>query len=90
VQGDPASGVVTGAYIEMQTGTARSGAPAGAFARRQQLWVTSLGDDRGLRIFRGSGSDDCSIIDTRTRREAARVKVGHGPKRLLVVRVPAA
>jgi len=56
----------------------------------RQLWVTSLGDDRGLRIFRGSGSDDCSIIDTRTRRKAARVNVGHGPKRLLVARVPAA
>jgi YVTN family beta-propeller protein len=34
-----------------------------------------------------SGSDDCSIIDTGSRREVARVKVGKGPKRLLVVNV---
>jgi YVTN family beta-propeller protein len=32
-----------------------------------------------------SGSDDCSIIDTRTRHEVARVKVGKGPKRLLAL-----
>jgi len=32
-----------------------------------------------------SGSDDCSIIDTRTRKEVARVKVGKGPKRLMVL-----
>jgi YVTN family beta-propeller protein len=35
-----------------------------------------------------SGSDDCSIIDARTRREVTRVKVGKGPKRLLAVSVP--
>jgi YVTN family beta-propeller protein len=35
-----------------------------------------------------SGSDDCSIIDTTSRREIARVKVGKGPKRLLAVDVP--
>jgi YVTN family beta-propeller protein len=35
-----------------------------------------------------SGSDDSSIIDTRTRREVARVKVGKAPKRLLAVTVP--
>ena len=33
----------------------------------------------------GSDSDDCSIIDTRTRKEVARLKVGKGPKRLLAI-----
>lgn len=32
-----------------------------------------------------SDSDDCSIIDTQTRKEVARVKVGKGPKRLLAL-----
>ena len=32
-----------------------------------------------------SGTDDCSIIDTRTLKEVARVKVGKGPKRLLAL-----
>ncbi|HTQ55267.1 MAG TPA: hypothetical protein VMI94_12450 [Bryobacteraceae bacterium] len=36
-----------------------------------------------------SDSDDCSIIDTHTRREVARLKVGRGPKRVLFVHVPA-
>jgi YVTN family beta-propeller protein len=31
-----------------------------------------------------AGSDDCSIIDTKTRREVARPKVGKVPKRLVV------
>jgi len=37
-----------------------------------------------------TGSDDCSIIDTRARREVARIKVGKAPKRLVAVAVPAA
>jgi YVTN family beta-propeller protein len=36
-----------------------------------------------------SDDDDTSIIDAHTQRELARVKVGNGPKRLLVVKVPA-
>jgi len=35
-----------------------------------------------------SESGDCSIINTETRREVARIKVGKGPKRLLAVSVP--
>ena len=52
-------------------------------------WVAFSPDGRYCSIS-NSGSDDCSIIDTQTEREVARVKVGRGPKRLLVVRVPAA
>lgn len=37
-----------------------------------------------------SDTDDCSIIDARTEREVARLKVGKGPKRVLVVKVPTA
>jgi len=50
-------------------------------------WITFSPDGRYCAVS-NSASDDCSIIDTRTRREAARVKVGKGPKRLLAVRVP--
>lgn len=50
-------------------------------------WVAFSPEGRYVAVS-NSGSDDCSIIDTRTRREVARVKVGKGPKRLLVVRVP--
>jgi YVTN family beta-propeller protein len=35
-----------------------------------------------------SDTNDCSIIDARTEREVARLKVGKGPKRVLVVKVP--
>ncbi len=34
-----------------------------------------------------SGSDDCSIFDTRTRRELARVEVGRGLKLLVFASV---
>ena len=37
-----------------------------------------------------SDTNDCSIIDARTEREVARLKVGKGPKRVLVVKVPTA
>lgn len=50
-------------------------------------WVTFSPDGRYGAVS-NSGSDDSSIIDTRTRREVARVKVGKGPKRLLAVTVP--
>jgi len=49
-------------------------------------WITFSPDGRYCCVS-NSGSDDCSIIDTRTRREVARVKVGKGPKRLLAVDV---
>lgn len=49
-------------------------------------WITVSPDGRYAAIS-NSGSDDCSIIDMRIRREVARVKVGKGPKRLLAVRV---
>lgn len=50
-------------------------------------WIAFSPEGRYV-VVSNSGSDDCSIIDTRTRREVARVKVGKAPKRLLVVRVP--
>lgn len=50
-------------------------------------WIAFSPEGRYAAIS-NSSSDDCSIIDTRTRSEVARVKVGKGPKRLLVVRVP--
>jgi YVTN family beta-propeller protein len=49
-------------------------------------WIAFSPEGR-YAIVSNSSSDDCSIIETRTRREIARVKVGKGPKRLLVVRV---
>jgi YVTN family beta-propeller protein len=52
-------------------------------------WITFSPDGRYCCVS-NSGSDDCSIIDTKTRREVARIKVGKGPKRLLVVKVPQA
>jgi YVTN family beta-propeller protein len=50
-------------------------------------WVTFSPDGKYCCVS-GSDSDDCSIIDTKTRREVARIKVGRGPKRLLAVKVP--
>jgi len=50
-------------------------------------WIAFSPEGRYAAVS-NSSSDDCSIIDTRTRSEVARVKVGKGPKRLLVVRVP--
>lgn len=48
-------------------------------------WITFSPDGAYVAVS-NSGSNDCSIIDTRTRREVARIKVGKGPKRLLAVR----
>jgi YVTN family beta-propeller protein len=50
-------------------------------------WITFSPDGRYGAVS-NSGSDDSSIIDTRTRREVARVKVGKAPKRLLALTVP--
>jgi len=50
-------------------------------------WITFSRDGRYAAVS-NSGSDDSSIIDTHTRREVARVKVGKSPKRLLAVTVP--
>ena len=51
--------------------------------------LSGSGGTYGL-IVSNTGSDDCSIIDTRARREVARIKVGKAPKRLVAVAVPAA
>jgi YVTN family beta-propeller protein len=50
-------------------------------------WITISSDGQYVAVS-NSASDDCSIIDAQTGREIARVKVGKGPKRLLMVRVP--
>lgn len=50
-------------------------------------WVAFAPDGKYCCVS-NSGSDDCSIVDTRTRQEVARVRVGKGPKRLVAVRVP--
>lgn len=49
-------------------------------------WITFSPDGRYCAVS-NSGSDDCSIIDTRSRHETARIKVGKGPKRLLAIDV---
>jgi YVTN family beta-propeller protein len=50
-------------------------------------WITFSPDGRYSAIS-NSDTDDASIIDTKTHSEVARVKVGKGPKRLLIVSVP--
>lgn len=52
-------------------------------------WIAFSPDGKYC-VVSNSDTDDCSVIDTRTRREVARIKVGKGPKRVLVLRVPAA
>ncbi len=47
-------------------------------------WITFSPDGRYCAVS-NSDSDDCSIIDTRTRKEVARIKVGKAPKRLLAL-----
>ena len=49
-------------------------------------WIAISSDGRYVAVS-NSASDDTSIIDSQTHRELARVKVGKGPKRLLVVDV---
>jgi YVTN family beta-propeller protein len=50
-------------------------------------WITVSPDGNYVAVS-NSASDDCSIIDARTRQEVARVKVGKAPKRLLALQVP--
>jgi YVTN family beta-propeller protein len=52
-------------------------------------WIAFSPDGRYC-VVSNSDSNDCSIIDARTQHEVARVKTGKGPKRVLVVQVPAA
>jgi len=55
-----------------------------AYKELRQRITISL--DGGYAAVSNGASDDCSII-AHLRREIARIKVGKGPKRLLVVRV---
>jgi YVTN family beta-propeller protein len=50
-------------------------------------WVAFSPDGKYCFVS-NSASDDCSIINTETRQEVARIRVGKGPKRLLAVSVP--
>lgn len=50
-------------------------------------WIAFTPDGRYVAVS-NSASDDASIIDARTEREVARVKVGKGPKRLVALNVP--
>jgi YVTN family beta-propeller protein len=50
-------------------------------------WVAFSPDGKYCCVS-NSGSDDCSVINTLTRQEVARIRVGKGPKRLLVVCTP--
>ncbi len=52
-------------------------------------WVAFSPDGKYCAVST-SDTNDCSIIDADTHREVARVKVGKGPKRVRVVKVPAA
>jgi YVTN family beta-propeller protein len=54
---------------------------------RAPNWLTFSPDGRYCCVS-NAGSDDCSIIDTKTRREVTRLKVGKMPKRLVVASVP--
>lgn len=50
-------------------------------------WIAFSPDGRYGAVS-NSDTNDCSIIDAHTHREVARLKVGKGPKRVLVVKVP--
>ena len=50
-------------------------------------WVAFSPDGKYCAVS-NSDTNDCSIIDAHTHREVARVKVGKGPKRVLVVKAP--
>jgi YVTN family beta-propeller protein len=51
-------------------------------------WISVSPDGKYVTVS-NSASDDSSIIDAKTHRELARIKVGKGPKRLLAVNIPA-
>jgi YVTN family beta-propeller protein len=71
----------SGVYIfDIATGKISKEIPTGACPN----WIAFSPDGRYGAVS-NSGSDDCSIFDTRTRREIARIKVGKGPKRLIIV-----
>jgi len=50
-------------------------------------WVTFSPDGKYCCVS-NSDSNDCSIIDTQSRHEVARIPVGKGPKRLVAVQLP--
>ncbi len=50
-------------------------------------WVAFSPDGKYCFVS-NSDSDDCSIINTQTRQEVARIRVGKGPKRLLAISAP--
>ena len=54
---------------------------------RAPNWLTFSPDGRYCCVS-NAGSDDCSIIDTKIRREVIRLKVGKMPKRLVVANAP--
>lgn len=51
-------------------------------------WVTFSPDGKYCCVS-NPGSNDCSIIDVKTRKEVARLKVGKVPKRLVAASIPA-
>jgi YVTN family beta-propeller protein len=51
-------------------------------------WVAFSPEGRYCAVS-NTTSNDCSVIDTKSRREVARVRVGHAPKRLVAVSIPA-
>ena len=73
-----------GVYVyELETKKISKAIPTGECPN----WVAFSPDGKYCCVS-NSGSDDCSIIDTRIRQEVARLRVGKGPKRLVAVRVP--
>jgi YVTN family beta-propeller protein len=50
-------------------------------------WI-SMSKDGKYATVSNADTDDASILDARSEKEIARIKVGHAPKRLLVIEVP--
>jgi YVTN family beta-propeller protein len=50
-------------------------------------WI-ALSPDGKYAAVSNSDSDDCSVIETHSQREVARLKVGKAPKRVLILNVP--
>ena len=73
----------SGVYVyDIQTGKLSEEIHTGACPN----WI-AFSPDGHYCCVTNSDSNDCSIIDTHSRREVARVKVGKGPKRLLALDV---
>jgi YVTN family beta-propeller protein len=53
-------------------------------AGKEPIWVTFSPDGKYCAVSNAE-SDECSIFDTVTHKEVARLKVGSTPKRLVVV-----